>query len=125
MPALQGELGGAGGGCSSPSPAAQPALFALPQDEVHEAAEQREGEGHPGQHVGVAEAAALHLNAAVGEAPVQLRAPVGVDGGPDHHAEAWRQEAEGSPLNDKTQTLSLQQEQSSTYDQNWDRNFCC
>ncbi|ETE56396.1 hypothetical protein L345_17892, partial [Ophiophagus hannah] len=68
MPALQGELRWGAGGT---------ALFALPQDEVHEAAEQREGEGHPGQHVGVAEAAALHLKAAVEGGPVKLCTPVG------------------------------------------------
>ena len=37
------------------SPPCSRLSFFLPQDDINEATDEREGEGHPGQHVGVAE----------------------------------------------------------------------
>lgn len=54
--------------------------FSLPQDDVDEAADQRQGEGHPRQDVGVAEG-------------VYLRHPLWthhrVDDGAAHHEQTW------------------------------------
>lgn len=55
-----------------------PLSFLLSQDDINEAADETEREGHPGQHVGVAELHPRHL----------LRTHHGVDDGRAHHKHA-------------------------------------
>lgn len=56
-----------------------PLSFFLSQDDINEAADEAEREGHPGQHVGVAK---LHPGPFV-------RTHHGVDDGGGHHKHAW------------------------------------
>lgn len=65
-------------------------LFALPEHQVHEAADERHGEADPGQDVGGAEGA--HLQILLVEALVLSR----VDGRRDHHAHSCEEEEDGN-----------------------------
>lgn len=56
-----------------------PLSFFLPQDDIDEAADEAEREGHPGQHVGVAELSPRPL----------VWTHHGVDDGRAHHKHAW------------------------------------
>lgn len=56
-----------------------PLSFFLPQDDIDEAADEAEREGHPGQHVGVAELSPGPL----------VWTHHGVDDGRAHHKHAW------------------------------------
>jgi len=61
-------------------------LFSLPQDNVNEAADEGEREGHPGQHVGVAE----------GRTRLLVRTHHSVDDGPTHHEQTGQDLEDGS-----------------------------
>lgn len=56
--------------------------FFLPQHDINEAADETEGERHPGQHVGVAEVRAV------------VRTHDGVDDGAAHHEHTWGRRGE-------------------------------
>lgn len=79
--------------------AGQPLSLALPQDQVHEATEEGEGEGHPGQDVGVAVSAVQGRAVVVQVAVVHVLAPVCVDGRRDHDAQTCRGQSRGSRTN--------------------------
>lgn len=61
--------------------------FALSQDQVHEATDESHGEADPGQDVGGAIGALLKADR------VKAVFLICVDGGCDHHAQSWREEA--------------------------------
>lgn len=60
--------------------------FFLPQDDINETADEREREGHPGQHVRVAELRPFAV----------VRAHHGVDDCSAHHEHAWGGEGRGA-----------------------------
>jgi len=66
-------------------------LFALPQYQIHEAADEGESKGHPGEDEGVAEAAARGLGIQFFVLLVNVFAPVCVNGSCDHDTQAcWK-----------------------------------
>lgn len=71
-------------------------LFAFPQDQVHEATDEGEGEGHPRQDEGVAIAAFLNLLVEIGVALVKVFTPVCVYGSRNHDTKACREQANKS-----------------------------
>lgn len=64
------------------------ALFALPQYQIHEAADEGKCKGHPGQDEGVAEAATRGLGIQFLVPLVNVFAPVCVNGSCDHDTQA-------------------------------------
>lgn len=66
-------------------------LFAFPEHQVHEAADESHGEADPSQDVGGAVGALLktgHMKALF---------PICVDGRRDHHTYSWKEERGGGP----------------------------
>ena len=67
------------------------ALLALPQYQIHEAADEGERKGHPGQDEGVAEAATRRLGIEFSVVLMNIFAPVCVNGSCDHDTQAcWK-----------------------------------
>lgn len=69
-------------------------LFALPQDQVHEAADEGEGEGHPGQDEGVAVRAFCGQSIEILVVAVNVLASVCVNGSCNHDTQAWEKKSE-------------------------------
>lgn len=70
-------------------------LFTLPQDHVHEAADESEGKSHPGQDEGVAVAAFAQQVIEFAVLLVKFLAPVCVDGSPNHDTQTGHELDDG------------------------------
>lgn len=68
-------------------------LFTLPQDQVHETADEGEGEGHPRQDEGVAVAALLGQGVQSQVILVKVFTPVCIYGSCNHDTQACREQA--------------------------------